>query len=35
MNGKNVVNLGDPSGATDASNKKEFYYHCKQHTEWL
>ena len=23
MNGRNVVNLGDPSGATDASNKKE------------
>ena len=26
MNGKNVVTLGDPSGATDASNKKECLY---------
>ena len=24
MNGKNVVNLGDPSRATDASNKNNF-----------
>ena len=23
MNSRNVVNLGDPSGAADASNKKE------------
>ena len=26
MNGKNVVTLGDPSDATDASNKKECLY---------
>ena len=35
MNGKNVVNLGDPSDVTDASNKNECSYHCKQHTEWF
>ena len=35
MNSENVVNLGDPSGATDASNKKYVDTTEKQHTEWL